>query len=81
MVSGSSAAVAADDFVEEDTERDDEVTRPSQRRRIELTQQQKENIAMYLNAGWSYNKIAGTVGCSIHEVIAENETLQQQYRS
>ncbi len=81
MVSGSSAAVAADDFVEEGTERDDEVTIPSQRRRIELTQQQKENIAMYLNAGWSYNKIAGTVGCSIHEVIAENETLQQQYRS
>jgi len=81
MVSGSSAAVAADDFVEEGTERDDEVTRPSQRRRAELTQQQKKNIEKYLNAGWSYNNIAAALGRSVYEVKEESENLLQQYRS
>lgn len=59
----------------DDTDDDEEVTRPPQRRRITLTDQQKKDVETYLNAGWTYSRIAGILRCSIHGVMEEEAAL------
>jgi hypothetical protein len=61
-----------------ETDGEEEVTSPPQKRRVALTNAQKENIERYLNAGWNYNTIAAVIGCSIHEVKEEESLLKSR---